>query len=171
MLLQKTGWNVMFVADEFQDGRDFRVQALFQTNCWPRTTGLHNTAPCALICQFQRNEFLRGIAFSEATEANSSVYFRLDMRVMEEQCSRDPDFGLQRLRVEFRQSLNKRLIFQAETQMGRQAIIVLYIVLMVATVASMDFLFFRNRFWERLMVNIGIVLVFAAFYLRFLKRP
>jgi len=93
------------------------------------------------------------------------------MRVMEEQCSRDPDFGLQRLRVEFRQSLNKRLIFQAETQMGRQAIIVLYIVLMVATVASMDFLFFRNRFWERLMVNIGIVLVFAAFYLRFLKRP
>ncbi len=32
-------------------------------------------------------------------------------------------------------------------------------------------LFFRDRFWERLMVNVGIVLVFAAFYLRFLKRP
>jgi hypothetical protein len=29
----------------------------------------------------------------------------------------------------------------------------------------------RNRFWERLTVNIGIVLVFAAFYLRFLRRP
>jgi len=26
-------------------------------------------------------------------------------------------------------------------------------------------------FWERLIVNVGIVLVFAAFYLRFLKRP
>jgi hypothetical protein len=32
-------------------------------------------------------------------------------------------------------------------------------------------LFFRNRFWERLMVNVRIVLVFWAFYLRFLKRP
>jgi hypothetical protein len=31
--------------------------------------------------------------------------------------------------------------------------------------------FFRNLFWGRLMVNIGIVLVFAAFYLRFFKRP
>ena len=55
--------------------------------------------------------------------------------------------------------------------MGRQAITVLYVVLMVATVVTVDFLFFRNRFWERLMVNIGLVLVFAAFYLRFLKRP
>jgi len=28
-----------------------------------------------------------------------------------------------------------------------------------------------DRFWERLMVNGGIVLVFAAFYLRFFRRP
>ena len=42
---------------------------------------------------------------------------------------------------------------------------------LVAVVVSVDLLFFRNRFWERLMVNIGIVLVFAAFYLRFLKNP
>jgi hypothetical protein len=34
-----------------------------------------------------------------------------------------------------------------------------------------DLLFFKNRFWERMMVNIGIVMVFAAFYLRFLKNP
>jgi hypothetical protein len=27
------------------------------------------------------------------------------------------------------------------------------------------------EFWERLMVNVGVVLVFGAFYLRFLKRP
>ena len=47
---------------------------------------------------------------------------------------------------------------------------VLYPVLMAAVVVGVDFLFFRNRFWERLMVNIGIVLVFVAFYLRFLKR-
>jgi hypothetical protein len=55
--------------------------------------------------------------------------------------------------------------------MGRQATIVLYVVLLVAIVVAVDFLFFRNRFWERLTANIGIVLVFAAFYLRFLKLP
>jgi hypothetical protein len=55
--------------------------------------------------------------------------------------------------------------------MGRQASVALYVLALVAVVVSVDFLFFRNRFWERLMVNVGIVLVFAAFALRFLKRP
>jgi hypothetical protein len=54
--------------------------------------------------------------------------------------------------------------------MGRSAAIVLYVVLMAAVVVGVDLLFFRNRFWERLMVNSGIVLVFGAFYLRLLKR-
>jgi len=49
--------------------------------------------------------------------------------------------------------------------------VVLYILVLMAVVVSVDLLFFKNRFWERLMVNIGIVLVFAAFYLRFLKNP
>ena len=53
--------------------------------------------------------------------------------------------------------------------MGRQAIVVLYVLALVAVVVGVDVLFFRNRFWERLMVNVGIVLVFLAFYLRFLK--
>jgi preprotein translocase subunit SecE len=55
--------------------------------------------------------------------------------------------------------------------MGRQVSVVLYVVAMVAVIVGVDFGFFRNRFWswERLMVNIGIVLVFAAFYFRFLK--
>lgn len=47
----------------------------------------------------------------------------------------------------------------------------LYVGLMAATIVAVDILFFRNRFWERLMVNIGIVLVFSAFYLRFLRHP
>lgn len=55
--------------------------------------------------------------------------------------------------------------------MGRQMAVVLYLAVMVAVIVGVDFAFFRNRFWERLMVNIGIVLVFAAFYLRFLRRP
>lgn len=47
---------------------------------------------------------------------------------------------------------------------------VLYVVAMVIVIVGVDLLFFRNRVWERLIVNIGIVLVFAAFYLRFLSR-
>ena len=48
--------------------------------------------------------------------------------------------------------------------------IALYVVVLIAVVVGIDLLFFRHRFWERLMVNIGIVLVFAAFGLRFLKN-
>jgi hypothetical protein len=45
------------------------------------------------------------------------------------------------------------------------------VVAMAAIIVGVDFAFFRNRFWERLTANIGIVLVFAAFYFRFLRRP
>ncbi len=55
--------------------------------------------------------------------------------------------------------------------MGKQAAIVLYVLAMVAVVVGVDVLFFRHHVWERLIVNIGIVLVFGAVYLRFLKRP
>jgi hypothetical protein len=55
--------------------------------------------------------------------------------------------------------------------MGRQLTVVLYAAAMIAVIVGVDVVFFRNRFWERLLVNIGIVLVFAAFYLRFLKHP
>jgi hypothetical protein len=55
--------------------------------------------------------------------------------------------------------------------MARPMIAVPYLVAMIAIIVTLDVLIFRNNFWERLMVNIGIVLVFAAFYLRFLKHP
>jgi hypothetical protein len=51
------------------------------------------------------------------------------------------------------------------------ALTVLYVVAMVAVIVGVDFGFFKNRFWERLAVNIGIVLVFGAFYFRFFRRP
>ncbi|MEV7216302.1 hypothetical protein AB0O31_24840 [Kitasatospora cineracea] len=54
--------------------------------------------------------------------------------------------------------------------MGKQWVSVLYVLAMVAVVVGVDVLFFRDRFWERLAVNVGIVLVFLAFYLRFLKH-
>ena len=37
-------------------------------------------------------------------------------------------------------------------------------------IVGIDLAFFRSRFWERLLANVGIVLVFAAFYLRFLRQ-
>ena len=55
--------------------------------------------------------------------------------------------------------------------MARPMIAVPYVVAMIAVFITVDALIFRNHFWERLMVNIGIVLVFAAFYVRFLKHP
>ena len=45
------------------------------------------------------------------------------------------------------------------------------VILLVAVVVTVDILFFRNLFWERLAANVGIVLIFGAFYLRFLNRP
>jgi hypothetical protein len=46
---------------------------------------------------------------------------------------------------------------------------VLYIALMAAVIVAIDVLFFRDRFWPRLAANVGIVLVFTAFYFRFLR--
>lgn len=56
-------------------------------------------------------------------------------------------------------------------EMTRNMSVVLYVVLLIAVVVGVDLLFFENRFWARLMANMGIVLVFAVFYLRFLKKP
>ena len=61
----------------------------------------------------------------------------------------------------------ERLYLNWWLRMERQMIAALYVVLMVAVVVGVDILFFRHRFWERLTVNIGIVLVFVSFYLRF----
>jgi hypothetical protein len=52
-----------------------------------------------------------------------------------------------------------------------RAVIALYILAMVAVVVAVDVLFFQHHLWARLLVNVGIVLVFLAFYFRFLKRP
>jgi hypothetical protein len=55
--------------------------------------------------------------------------------------------------------------------MGTRAAIVLYVLALVVLVVGVDVLFFRHHSLERLIVNVGIVLVFAAFYLTFLKGP
>ncbi len=54
--------------------------------------------------------------------------------------------------------------------MGRPLAGALYVAAMAAVVVAVDVLFFRGHVWERLAANVGIVLVFAAFYFRFLHR-
>ncbi len=46
----------------------------------------------------------------------------------------------------------------------------LYVLAMVAVLVGVDILFFTDHFAERLIANIGIVLVFLAFYFRSLNR-
>ena len=47
--------------------------------------------------------------------------------------------------------------------MARQVGVVLYVLALIAVVVSVDILFVRHHFTERLIANVGIVLVFAAF--------
>lgn len=48
---------------------------------------------------------------------------------------------------------------------------VIYVLVMIAVIVGVDILFFKDRLLPRLMVNVGIVLVFLAFYFVFLRRP
>jgi len=54
--------------------------------------------------------------------------------------------------------------------MGRSATVVLYVVAIAVGVVAVDVLFFRGHVWERLAANVGVVLVFVAFYFRFLRH-
>ena len=49
-------------------------------------------------------------------------------------------------------------------------IVFLYIVVMIAVIVGLDVTLFKDRFWERLALNVGIVLVFGAFYFRLLRQ-
>jgi hypothetical protein len=53
--------------------------------------------------------------------------------------------------------------------MSRQALLSVYVLAMVALIVGVDFAFLRGQFQLRLLVNIAIVMAFAAFYLMFLR--
>ena len=53
---------------------------------------------------------------------------------------------------------------------GKTAAASVFVAAMVGVIVAMDILVFRQHFWERLAANIGTVLVFLAFYFRFLHR-
>ena len=50
--------------------------------------------------------------------------------------------------------------------MGKSVVVAVFVVELITVVVCVDLVLFRDQFWERLMANVGIVLVFGAF-LRF----
>jgi len=53
---------------------------------------------------------------------------------------------------------------------GSKTAVVLYVIALIVVVVGVDVLFLRHHFLARLLVNIGIVLVFGAVYFWFVKR-
>jgi hypothetical protein len=49
------------------------------------------------------------------------------------------------------------------------AMLVVYALVMVALIVGVDLTVFRNFMLARLLANVGIVLLFGAIYLRFLR--
>lgn len=54
--------------------------------------------------------------------------------------------------------------------MTRNMVVVLYVLVMIVLIVGVDVLFLRHLFWQRLFTNIGIVVVFGAVYMLFLKN-
>ena len=54
--------------------------------------------------------------------------------------------------------------------MRNRTAVALYVLVMVAIVVVVDVLFFQHLFVERLIANVGIVVVFVIFYVTFWKR-
>jgi hypothetical protein len=46
---------------------------------------------------------------------------------------------------------------------------ILFLLIAFIVVFTIDYLFFRNNFWQRLVVNIGILIVFAFIYFDYLN--
>jgi len=46
----------------------------------------------------------------------------------------------------------------------------LFGALLVTTIIVLDLLFFRHHTLERLLVNVGVALVYLAFYFKFFKK-
>lgn len=74
--------------------------------------------------------------------------------------------GCGRLQAALRAAIG---LMRRSVEMSKQIVTGIYVVAMIAVIVGVDVAFFRDRFWARLIANIGIVLVFAAFYLRFIR--
>ncbi|MCL2584540.1 MAG: hypothetical protein FWE35_19010 [Streptosporangiales bacterium] len=104
-------------------------------------------------------------ALSAPLTMSTSGHPGFDTRTRENLCIQASRGGSPR-----RQSVALTGRMQYNVAMGRQTIAILYVVAMVIVIIGVDIVAFRHHFWPRLLANVGIVLLFAAFYLRFLKN-
>lgn len=54
--------------------------------------------------------------------------------------------------------------------MNKDSFIVVYLIIMISLIVSLDFLFLRHHFTLRLIVNISIVVIFILLYLLIFKN-
>lgn len=54
--------------------------------------------------------------------------------------------------------------------MKHTVFVLVYLVVMVGLIVTLDVLFLRQHFWWRLGTNVGIVLVFATAYLVWFRK-
>lgn len=54
--------------------------------------------------------------------------------------------------------------------MADKVTVAIFVAAMVVVIVGVDIIFFRNLFWARLAANVGIVLVFGAFYFWYAGR-
>lgn len=59
---------------------------------------------------------------------------------------------------------------EAVSSMPRNLPIALFVAALVVVIVGVDVLIFRHHVWARLMMNVGLVLVWAAIYVRFLYK-
>jgi hypothetical protein len=60
-------------------------------------------------------------------------------------------------------------VLERSVDMSKNVYMVIFFLLMVGSIVGLDVLFLREHFVARLIVNIGIVVVFTGFYFIFLK--
>jgi hypothetical protein len=66
--------------------------------------------------------------------------------------------------------IGRGIVVIRNRKLGNNKAIVMYVITLIVVIVGVDVLFLSHHFAVRLIVNIGIVLVFAVVSLKFLKR-
>lgn len=53
--------------------------------------------------------------------------------------------------------------------MDKNPMAIVFVIIMIIIIIAVDILLFRHYFWARLASNVGIILIFLALYLRFIR--
>ncbi len=75
-----------------------------------------------------------------------------------------PDFTISLIRMNNQLSLQP--LYRSKRVKPNSATTIVFVGVMIAVIVGVDIMFFRGKIWERLVINIGIVLLFGAIYFR-----